>query len=572
MPLTDNSQRLQTSQPGGTGILACVNEGTDKNVCATRSIDFVASRTWLSVAILSLLCFLLFFYGVGAGDLYRTEGLRAIIAQEFLRSGNWVVPKLYGEPFFTKPPCMYAAIAFASWPKGHVTEWSARLPSAVAATMTVFLFYWYFARSLGRLGGFLAAFILPLSFAWLDKASAAELDMMQVAWVSAAILFFLRGLEIAEWRAGLREHPEASGVASAPRGERSGQAALWFWWPAALLCVAGGVLTKWTAPVFFYGTVIPLLWWRGSLRLLFRRHHLGSAVVGAAACLAWFTAAILLEGWQPFYETVRREALVHLSPQHHRGGYAWSESFVHPLKVWSVNLPWSLVALFALRPAFATRFDARGFRLLQALHCWIWPNLLLWSLVPQHSIRHAFPLFPAISGLAAMVWIAALEANTTGALASPLAPTRGVLANKILPATGIILMALGVAGIGTRLVYVHAITPSRDSLRATQAKGERIAALVPLDRTLYLFNLKDDGLMFYYKRDVRRLASSADRQTAADVYCLLTKNEYESLPSPSAAEVIEWLSDQQGAPIVLVQFRENEAIARRNRACTGSFR
>ena len=41
------------------------------------------------------------------------------------------------------------------------------------------------------------------------------------------------------------------------------------WWLAALLCVAGGVLTKWTAPAFFYGTLIPLLWWRGRLRLLF---------------------------------------------------------------------------------------------------------------------------------------------------------------------------------------------------------------------------------------------------------------------------------------------------------------
>src|SRR5215472_11809440 len=105
----------------------------------------VLPPAWLSVAVhpilvLSALCAFLFFYGLPAGELYRTENLRAIIAAEFLRSGDWIVPRLYGEPLFTKPPGMYATIAAASGPFGGVTEWTARLPSAVAATITVFLF------------------------------------------------------------------------------------------------------------------------------------------------------------------------------------------------------------------------------------------------------------------------------------------------------------------------------------------------------------------------------------------------------------------------------------------------
>src|SRR5438067_13749797 len=79
--------------------------------------------------LLLVLCGFLFFYGLTAGELYRTESLRAIIAAEFLRTGNWLVPTLYGEPLFTKPPGMYAAIALVSWPFGGVTEWTARLPS-----------------------------------------------------------------------------------------------------------------------------------------------------------------------------------------------------------------------------------------------------------------------------------------------------------------------------------------------------------------------------------------------------------------------------------------------------------
>src|SRR5437764_258527 len=91
-------------------------------------------RPWLAFLLLAALSGFLFFYGLTAGELYRTESLRAIIAAGFLRSGNWIVPTLYGEPLFTKPPGMYAAIALLSWPFGDVQDWTSRLPSAVAAT------------------------------------------------------------------------------------------------------------------------------------------------------------------------------------------------------------------------------------------------------------------------------------------------------------------------------------------------------------------------------------------------------------------------------------------------------
>src|SRR5262249_4334879 len=179
-------------------------------------------------------------------------------------------------PLFARPRGMSSALAAVSWPFGGVTEWTARLPSAIAATLTVFLFYWYFARQLGRSAGLIAATILPLSIMWLDKAPSAEIDMMQVMWVSAAILFFLRAVEsepISDF--GFRISDFRFG-----------------WWLASLLCVAGGVLTKWTAPAFFYATVITLLWRRGQLRLLRSRYHLVSAALAAGVCLAWVTAAI----------------------------------------------------------------------------------------------------------------------------------------------------------------------------------------------------------------------------------------------------------------------------------------
>ena len=111
-----------------------------------------------------------------------------------LRTGNWIVPTLYGEPLFTKPPGMYVAIALCSCFGGDVTEWTSRLPSALAATCTVLLTYWFFARQLGRRAGLLAALLLPMSVFWLERSTSAEIDMLQVAWVTGSILFFLRAM------------------------------------------------------------------------------------------------------------------------------------------------------------------------------------------------------------------------------------------------------------------------------------------------------------------------------------------------------------------------------------------
>src|SRR4051812_20865540 len=191
-----------------------------------RRVSIRVSLPVLSVVSLILFCAFFFGYGIERSELYRTEGLRAIVAAEFLRSGNWIVPTLYGEPLFTKPPGMYAAIAAVSWPFGGVQDWTARLPSALAATFTGFLFFGTFARVFGRGGGLVAALILPASFMWLEKPPPAEIDVLQVAWVAAALVCFLRALEQGE------------------TAEPARQSAGFGWWLASLLCVAGGVLTK----------------------------------------------------------------------------------------------------------------------------------------------------------------------------------------------------------------------------------------------------------------------------------------------------------------------------------------
>src|SRR5262249_46415771 len=165
----------------------------------------------------------------------------------------------------------------------------------------------------------------PAAPLWLDRAPSAEIDLVQLAWVTAALFGLLHASEdgLTPWRRYLR-------------------------WQAALLCVAGGLLTKWTAPAFFYLTALPFLFLQARLRLLAGWPHLAAVALAALPCLGWLALVAHEVGLATLIDTVRREALLRLSPGHHPRPYPWGELITFPLSVFAGSLPWSLCALWTL--------------------------------------------------------------------------------------------------------------------------------------------------------------------------------------------------------------------------------
>jgi hypothetical protein len=264
-----------------------------------------------------------------------------------------------------------------------------------------------------------------------------------------------------------------------------------------------------------------------------------SAALAAGLVLAWIGTAVAQTGWDVFYQTVSREALNHLAPGH-RKAFPWVEALLHPVKVLATVLPWSVVGLIALRPSFHRLWDERGRFLLQALHCWAWPNLLLWSLASEHSVRHSAPLFPALSGLAAMVCVAW---------------SRGLIGCKLprLRPAQVMTAALA-AWMLVKVVYIHTVLPQHMAQRRTRDKAARLASLVPMDKVLYLFRVKDEGIMFYFGRTVLRLAGPGDLPfVPAPVFCILTEEEWRHWDDSRPADVVGRLSDAQGEGMVLVR-------------------
>lgn len=371
--------------------------------------------------------------------------------------------------------------------------------------------------------------MLPVSVLWLDKVPSAEIDMLQLAWVTCALLFFLRAtLEAPNRGVGFQPAHTKAGWKPTPRNSLG-------FWIAALLCVAGGFLTKWTAPAFFYLAVVPFLVWRGQWRLLFTRDHLIAVAIACAICIAWAYLEARNTGWQILYDTIRQEAAQRFASKASGKPYPWLEGLTFPVVVVGATLPWSIPALLALRPSFLRGLDDRTRLLVQLLHCWAWPNLLFWSLPAQHNVRYVLPIAPAITVLGVVYLLQWAESVRW----------RFTSQRSLLIATIVLWMMV-------KVVFVVAIVPSRTSNRNARETGEQLARLVPEGDILYLCRLKDEGVLFYYGRPARRQVP-IDPEDGMAIYAILLDAEWDGGLYYGRPIYVAELRDQQGAPIHLVR-------------------
>jgi hypothetical protein len=345
-------------------------------------------------------------------------------------------------------------------------------------------------------------------------------------------------------------------------------------------------------------------------------------------------AVVSRVGWDTFAQTVWVEAAPRLFPTHHTGNHTPSqphlvETLTHPLKLLLANLPFSACALVTVAPGFLRLWDERGRRLVQGFHCWAWPNLLLWTILPDHATRHSFPLFPGLVALGAMTWVAFVTGRlsprwerwhalagwwTLAGLAGGLVVLVGALcllltglvtagplvrAGRYLPPE-IWWLAPAAAGVGfwaawqgwrgvrlgrpaqllaclvlgwvlLKLVFVHAYVPVRNGGREPRAKAETLARHVPEGQTLYVNLLKDEGIMFYYRRPVRRVVSWDRLPVGSEpVFCIMTRLEWDLVRGRSdwSPVLVEELQDAQGAPIVLVALVRGDPPIRSARRAT----
>lgn len=138
---------------------------------------------------ITLLLGLLYVPWLGAIPLDGTlEGNRVQAAREMLAEGDWVVPRLNGTPYLSKPPLHPWTIALVSAPLGGVSAWSGRLVSVLSALGTCALVFLWGRREFGRRTGVLAAFAAGSAVVLAEKALRAELELLLTVTTTLAVL------------------------------------------------------------------------------------------------------------------------------------------------------------------------------------------------------------------------------------------------------------------------------------------------------------------------------------------------------------------------------------------------
>jgi 4-amino-4-deoxy-L-arabinose transferase-like glycosyltransferase len=150
----------------------------------------LAERTRRSADLLALIAFcgFLFFAGLQVIGLVGADEPRyAQIAREMLQRGDWVTPVLHGQPWLEKPPLYYWATMLAYKATAGVSDWAARLPSAILCSLMIFFIY-VWARHFRRGMQLDAALVTAASAIIIGFGRSASTDMPLAAMFTAAML------------------------------------------------------------------------------------------------------------------------------------------------------------------------------------------------------------------------------------------------------------------------------------------------------------------------------------------------------------------------------------------------
>ena len=319
----------------------------------------------------------------------RDEPRYAQCSRQMLQSGDWVVPRLYDTIRAAKPPGIYWCQATAMNLLGD-TAFAARLPSALAALLTIMLLALAVWREAGQRHALWTLFIFSSSALTIWCAKVCMTDAVLLLWVTGALICVYRvwqgrggwwtfiGLAITVGFGGLVKGPFILGVLGGT---------------VAMLAVLAA-FDRWLdgrRRSHSSNSKIPVDEDK-HVRLPDRRQPRVSALQ-MAVCLLLITAIVLpwilcVQHREPhFLSASTQDAVQHLDSgaEGHKGppGY-------HLVLIWVTFLPWSLLLPLAIGLGFKNRrLPQVRFALAVVLGTWVFVEAVQTKL--PHYMLSAFP-------------------------------------------------------------------------------------------------------------------------------------------------------------------------------------
>jgi 4-amino-4-deoxy-L-arabinose transferase-like glycosyltransferase len=157
---------------------------------ADQATPSVAQRAGWAMLI-GLTLYICYFSNLGViGFVGPDEPRYAWIARDMAETGDWVTPRLYGRPWFEKPPLLYwgGATFFKLFGEGH-PEVAARLPSAISALLATLALAWLAWRTYGEECARWLLLLLPTSVGMIGFSHACATDMPFAGMFTIAMVF-----------------------------------------------------------------------------------------------------------------------------------------------------------------------------------------------------------------------------------------------------------------------------------------------------------------------------------------------------------------------------------------------
>ena len=325
----------------------------------------------------------------------------AWIARAMAESGDWVTPRLYGQPWFEKPVLYYWAAA-VGFRLNLPAEWAARLPSALAALVAALTIGWlgskHYARDLSSLESpaLLAPLLFSTTVAAIGFSHSASPDMLFAASVALA----MASAACVLGRAGaLRQADRAAdGTDLAPL--------LLFG-----LFLGLGVLAKGPAALALTGGAVGL-WaalttkWRAALRLV----HPVSIGVFSVVALPWHVICAMRNPTFLRVYIFQHNVARYLTPMFQHQQPFW---FFGPI-VFLALLPWTVLLWPAAQEGIRFWRD-RSWGDSPGLFCACWAAFpfLFFSLSQSKLPGYMLPAIPPLALLCAIAAIRAIKRRST---------------------------------------------------------------------------------------------------------------------------------------------------------------
>lgn len=150
---------------------------------------------FLDLLILIAVSALVIFPALGQNRHWASREIRhAEIIREMAESGDYLVPKLLGKPYYDKPPVMHAAAAVLTRIVGEPSMTIVRMPSAIAGILGILATYGVGLLLLDRKTALIGAFALLGMPGYSLMARQARPDMILCFSIIASCLFLCLGM------------------------------------------------------------------------------------------------------------------------------------------------------------------------------------------------------------------------------------------------------------------------------------------------------------------------------------------------------------------------------------------